>query len=61
VACELGATPAVPAPPIATTAEWLQSGPAWAAGVLGILTQERALRAREHECLGRLRARGVVR
>lgn len=61
VACEQGKTPSVPAPPIATTTQWLQEGPAWAVEVLGLLRQERAYRASEHECLSRLRERGVIR
>lgn len=61
VACEQPATAPVPPPPIATTTAWLQDGPAWAAEVLGVLRQERAYRAREHECLDRLRAQSIIR
>ena len=61
VACEQGATEPVADPPIDTTTSWLQDGPAWAAGVLGLLRQERSLRAIEHDCLDRLRAEGVIR
>jgi len=61
VQCEQGKTGPVPAPPIATRSQWLQDGPAWAAGVLGLLREERALRAAEHDCLSRLRSQSVIR
>ena len=61
VACELGRTPDVTPPPIETTTSWLQDGPAWAVEVLGLLRQERAYRAREHECLSRLRSQSIIR
>lgn len=61
VACEQGATEPVADPPIDTTTDWLQLGPAWAAGVLGTLRAERALRRAEADCLARLRDSGVIR
>lgn len=61
VACEQVGTGPVADPPIDTTTSWLQEGPAWAAGVLGLLRQERALRAVEHGCLAELRRGGVIR
>ena len=61
VACEQPATEPVADPPIDTTTSWLQDGPAWAAGVLGLLREERSLRAIEHDCLDRLRSDGVIR
>ena len=54
-------SPTLPPPPIATTTQWLQDGPAWAAGVLGTLRAERALRRAEADCLSRLRSDGVIR
>lgn len=44
-----------------TKAQWLIDGPVWAAKVLGILAEERALRSEEHECLRRHRSAGVIR
>lgn len=61
VACEQPATAPVPPPPIATTTTWLQDGPAWAAGILGTLRAERAMRRAESACLARLRGAGVIR
>lgn len=61
VECEQPATPNVATPPIDTTTSWLQDGPAWAVEVLGVLRQERAYRAREHECLDRMRAQSIIR
>lgn len=61
VQCSQPATPPVPSPPIATTTQWLQDGPAWAAGILGTLRAERALRRAEAACLARLRDDGVIR
>lgn len=57
VQCEQG--PTAPVPPIPE--DWLTDGPVWALGVLGLLEQERELRAVEHRCLGRLRDAKVIR
>lgn len=57
VRCEKGATPDVPAWPDL----WLTEGSPWAITVLGILEEERRLRAEEHRCLDDLRDRGVIR
>ena len=61
VACEQVGTGPVADPPIDTTTSWLQDGPAWAAGVLGLLREERSLRAIEHDCLDRLRGQSIIR
>ena len=39
---------------------WFLLGPEWANEVLGILRDERNLRASEHECLAKLRKSGVI-
>jgi hypothetical protein len=57
VNCEQGATPLVSPPP----RDWYAQGAEWAIGVLGILQQERRLRAGEHECLAKLRESGAIR
>lgn len=57
VHCEQGSTEDVPAWP----ENWLLDGPAWGIAALGILTEERLLRADEHKCLADLRAKGVIR
>ena len=57
VRCEQGATPDVEAWP----EDWLRDGPPWAIGVLGLLTEERRLRAIERGCLRELREAGVIR
>jgi hypothetical protein len=41
--------------------DWYAQGAEWAIGVLGILQQERRLRAGEHECLAKLRESGAIR
>jgi hypothetical protein len=42
--------------------EWTLEGLSVAlASALGILTEERELRGREHECVARLRAEGLIR
>lgn len=51
----------MPLPPSETTTSWLQDGPAWAVEVLGLLREERALRAQEHDCLSRLRSQSIIR
>lgn len=53
----MGQTAPVAPPP----ADWWADGPAWAAGVLGLLREERTLRAAEHDCLDRLRDAKVIR
>ena len=57
VDCEEGATPLVSPPP----RDWYEHGAEWAIGVLGILQQERRLRAGEHDCLAKLRESGAIR
>src|SRR5690606_31367262 len=57
VACEQGLTPDVPDWP----EDWLRDGPPWAVQVLGVLTEERRLRAVERRCLADLRERVVIR
>ena len=57
VRCEQGPTP----DPGDWPEDWLRDGPPWAVGVLGILTEERRLRAEEHRCLRELREAGVIR
>lgn len=61
VDCQQGPTRAVPPAPTESTASWIQDGLAWAAGVLGILEEERALRREEHACIDELRRKGVIR
>jgi hypothetical protein len=41
--------------------DWYEHGAEWAIGVLGILQQERRLRAGEHDCLAKLRESGAIR
>jgi len=57
VDCQQQATPDVPAWPVL----WFLDGPAFTIEVLGLLTQERELRGVEQECVGRLKAKGVIR
>jgi uncharacterized protein YceK len=57
VDCQQGRTQDVPAWPVM----WWQDGPAWAIQVLGIVEQERKLRAAEHDCIKRLKAQGAIR
>ena len=61
VNCELGPTRQVEAAPIRTDGEWLTQGKAWALDVLGVLTEERALRGLEHDCLQKHRNAGAIR
>lgn len=55
--CLLPATPDLPDWPD----DWLRDGPPFAIELLGILEEERVLRAAEHECIHRLRAAGLIR
>lgn len=57
IRCEQGATPDGPDWPD----NWLIEGPAFAIAWLGILTEERRLRAIEHQCLADHRAAGAIR
>lgn len=57
VECSAPKTKRVSEPP----QDWWADGPVWAVEVLGILAKERAYRAREQECLSRLRGAGVIR
>lgn len=57
VRCEKGATPDPPDWPVL----WWLDGPAFAITVLGILTEERQLRAEEHRCLADHRRAGHIR
>lgn len=57
VHCEQGPTPDLEPWPD----NWLVDGPPWAIGVLGLLTEERQLRADEHRCLADLRKRGIIK
>lgn len=57
IRCEQGPTPDPEDPP----ADWLQGAPEWAAQLLGGWTEERRLRALEHECLARARREGLIR
>ena len=41
--------------------DWLRDGPPWAIGVLGILEEERRIRAEEHRCLEQHRQKGLIR
>lgn len=61
MACEQGPTPDIPQPPLGTVEQWVKAGPEWARTVLGILTEERLLRAEEHDCLRRLRKADIIR
>lgn len=56
VKCEQGQTPDLADWP----EDWLRDGPPWAIEVLGVLEEERRLRAIEHQCLQRLRKAGVI-
>lgn len=57
VDCAQGPTADVPPWPVL----WWLDGPAYTIEVLGILAQERELRGVEQECVGRLKAKGVIR
>lgn len=57
VDCTLQQTADTPAWPVL----WWLGGPAFAIEVLGILTQERELRAREHACIAGHKAKGIIR
>jgi hypothetical protein len=55
--CEQSATPEPPPWPD----DWMRQGPPWAVKVLGILEEERKLRAKEHGCLADHRKAGNIR
>lgn len=57
VKCEQGKTPDGPDWP----EDWVKDGPAFAIAWLGIATEERQLRAIEHECLTNLRQSNVIK
>ena len=57
VDCIQGSTAQAPAWP----QDWLRDGPAFAITILGLLTEERGLRGKEHACIGDLKKRGVIR
>lgn len=57
IRCEQSATP----DPDDWPDDWLRDGPPWAVALLGILTEERRLRAEEHRCLDEHRAKGHIR
>lgn len=61
VSCEQGSTPDVTPIPAADIETWVEQGPPWARAVLGILTEERRLRAEEHRCLREHREAGHIR
>ena len=57
VDCRLPDTAPVPAWPVM----WWLDGPAYAIELLGVIEQERALRAAEHGCNESLRQEGLIR
>lgn len=61
IRCEQGATTDPGLAPVATIAQWIKEGPAWAVAVLGVLTEERRLRSVEHDCMAQHRAKGHIR
>lgn len=40
---------------------WWFDGPSYAIRLLGLITEERALRGKEHDCIEQLRQKGLIR
>lgn len=54
--CKQGSTQPVPAWPVL----FIATGPAYTVQVLYLLAEERALRAKEHDCLQRMKRGGLI-